>query len=407
MSKKSLAALALAVLALAGCASGGSGGGSGGSGGSGAPGDTIKIGASLPLTGALASFGPILQAGYQAAVDEVNAAGGLSADGQSHQVELVVLDSASDPNKVTDQSRTLVEQNGAVGLLGSISPALTVPASTVADLEKVPMVSTLTPNQAWKAGNPSGWQYAWNMFFDEQQISDVSFGTADLAQTTKKIAIFANTDEDGIANGALWEDQAPKHGYTIAYRADFPAGTTDFTAQINQAKAAGADILFGVMIPPDAFALWKQMKALAWDPQVAFCQKCNSQAAFQGALGELAEGASVVYLANPSDAAEYAQVTARFQKEYGRTVDATSALASYSAAKVLLDAIATAGSTDPDKVNAAIGSTKKEYPIGNVSFTDHVFSADVAGLQWQGDAQVSVFPAGSGGTLQAPVKGLQ
>jgi branched-chain amino acid transport system substrate-binding protein len=401
MMKKSLAVLPIVIaLALTGCAAGDPGGG-------GSSDEPVRIGASLPLTGALASFGTVLQAGYQAAVDEINDAGGLDVGGTARPVELVVLDSASDPNTVAEQTRTLVLQDEVVGLLGSVSPGLTIPASNIADLEKIPMVSTLTPNQAWKAGNAAGWQYAWNLFLDEAQLIEASYQAADLADTNKKVAIFADTEEDGIATGGLWESEAESYGYEVVYRADFPALTTDFTAFINQAKAAGAEVLLGTMIPPDSFALWKQMKALAYTPAVAFCQKCNSQAAFQGALGELAEGTSVAYLATSPTDGPFADLRAAFAETYGDTVDLSSALASYSAAKVLLDAITTAGTTDADAVNEAIGATDTDYPIGPVKFDDgHAYAAPVAALQWQGTAQVQVFPEGVG-TLTTPVTGLQ
>ena len=81
-SMKMLAALGVVALALTGCAAGG--------GDAPADGEPIVIGTSLPMTGPLASFGPILEAGYQAAVDDVNAAGGIEIDGTAHQVELKV-----------------------------------------------------------------------------------------------------------------------------------------------------------------------------------------------------------------------------------------------------------------------------------------------------------------------------
>lgn len=403
---KFLAALGVTALALAGCQATTTPGG--GSTDGPAAGDTIKVGASIPLTGGLASFGPIIQAGYEAAVDDVNADGGIVIDGVAHPVELVLLDNETDPNKVADQARTLVLNDGVAGLLGSVTPGLTIPASNVADLEGVPMVSTLTPNFAWAGGNPDGWKYAWNLFMDEQQFSDIVFATSDLADTNKKVVIFADTEEDGVATGGLWESEAPGKGYEVVYRADNPAGTTDFTADINAAKAAGAEILLGILIPPDAFALWEQMKALDFVPDLAFCLKCSSSAAFQAVLGETAEATSNVYLASPSTAPEWADLTKSVVAEYGQNVDATSVLAAYSAARILLDGIATAGSTDGTAVNDAIAATNKEYPIGLVKFRpDHTFPAAAATLQWFGNAQLQVYPDNGEATLVTPVTGLQ
>lgn len=270
------------------------------------------------------------------------------------------------------------------------------------------MVSSLTPNFAWSAGNPEGWKYAWNLFMDEQQFSDIVWATSDLADTNKKVVIFADTEEDGVATGGLWEADAPGAGYDIVYRADNPAGTTDFTTDINAAKAAGAEVLLAILAPPDAFALWEQMKALEYVPDLAFCLKCSSTAAFQAVLGPTAEATSNVYLANPSEAPEWADVTAKFEKDYGRNVDRSSVLAAYSAARILLDAIATAGSTDGDAINEAIGATNKEYPIGKVAFRDdHTFPADAATVQWFGDQQLEVYPAVARWSLVTPVTGLQ
>ena len=403
---KFLAALGVTALALAGCQATTTPGG--GSTEGPAAGDTIKVGASIPLTGGLASFGPIIQAGYQAAVDDVNADGGIVIDGIAHPVELVLLDNETDPNNVADQARTLVLNDGVAGLLGSVTPGLTIPASNVADLESVPMVSSLTPNSAWAGGNPDGWNYAWNLFMDEQQFSDIVFATSDLADTNKKVVIFADTEEDGVATGGLWESEAPGKGYEVVYRADNPAGTTDFTADINAAKAAGAEILLGILIPPDAFALWEQMKALDFVPDLAFCLKCSSSAAFQAVLGDTAEATSNVYLASPSTAPEWADLTKSVIAEYGQNVDASSVLAAYSAARILLDGIATAGSTDGTAVNDAIAATNKEYPIGFVKFRpDHTFPAAAATLQWFGNTQLQVYPDNGEATLVTPVTGLQ
>jgi branched-chain amino acid transport system substrate-binding protein len=393
MKLKVMAVTAAAALLLGGCAATSGGKSS----------DTIKIGASLPLTGSLASFGPVLQEGYQAAVDGINAKGGISIGGTKQKVELVVLDSASDATKVADQSKTLILRNNVVGLLGSVSPALAIPASNTADLQKVPFVGSLTPVESWKAGNSSGWKYSWDLFFDEKQQTSLPFQTADLTSTNKKVALFTDTEEDGIAMGKLWDAKAPALGYSIAYHASFPVGTTDFTQYVNAAKAAGADIVVTQMIPPDAFALWKQMKAAAYSPKVAFCEKCAAQGAFSKALGALAEGTSVSGLAAPT-----AGVLDKFSTKYGNTVDFAQFAAAYSVASVLIGAIVSAGSTDPTAINTAIGKTNLSTPVGTIKFDKtHADELPAVARQWQGTSQVQVLPKLPGVTLQAPVGGLK
>lgn len=409
MFKRSLmtAGALVTALALAACSGGGSGSDSGG--GSSASGDTIKIGAALPMTGPLASFGPLIGQGYQQLVDDVNAEGGIEIDGEARQVELIIRDSESDSTKVAEAARSLVLDDGVVGLLGSVSPPLQVPASTVAEAEQVPFVGTLTPVQSWLAGNPEGWTYAWNFFFDEKEMTALQFKVADLTDTNKKVALFTDNAEDGTVMGALWEETAPEMGYEIAYRATFPVGTTDYTSYINELKASGAEILISQMIPPDAMALWKQLKAAGVGLKLAFAEKAASSAAWPGELGEIADGTIVTDFFLPSANERGAELKEMWAEEVGYNVEASGAVLAYSAAKVLTDAIARAGSVDPSVINEAISQTSGLYPSGyDIEFgEDHAFRIEPVAQQWAGRDGNQVFPVVEGVSLAVPVAGLQ
>jgi branched-chain amino acid transport system substrate-binding protein len=210
-------------------------------GGSGATGpQTIVIGATLPLTGPLASVGVILKAGYQQAINDANAAGGLEIQGAKMQLKFVVLDNESDQNKASDQASTLYLQDNAVALLGPFTPPLTIVVSNVAERMKRPLIATTTPVEAWLGGRPSGWNYSWDVFFDENQQTQLAFQTANLTNTNKRVALFTDTEQDGITMGKLWLQKAPQSGYQIAYHATFPVGTTNFSSQIAAAQAANA-----------------------------------------------------------------------------------------------------------------------------------------------------------------------
>ena len=397
-----IAGLALVAVTLTGCSTGG--------GGAVADDEPIRIGASLPLTGPLAAFGDLIQTGYQELVDDVNADGGVTINGAARTIELVVRDSKSEPDTVAEQSRTLVLNDGVVGLLGSVSPPLTIPASNVAERQQVPFVTSLTPLQAWKGANTEGWTYAWNFFFDELQMTDLQFKASDLVDTNKKIALFTDNEEDGLIMGGIWQDKAASLGYEIAYHAEFPVGTTDYSSFIADAQSSGADILIAQMIPPDAFALWKQMKALKFDPKVAFCEKCATQSAWVGALGDVAEGTSVTDFYQPSDDPDAARLIAKFSGKYGNNPDLSTLIIAYSAAKVLVDAIQRAGSVDPEAINTAIGETNGLYPLGfQIQFADdHTFAVKASTVQWQGPNAVRVYPQGDGSSpLQSPVAGLK
>src|SRR5262249_56911327 len=68
---------------------------------------TIKVGAVVPLTGRYAAGGAQNKAGYEIAVQQINAAGGVTVGGKKMQLELVMLDDESDPTKTVARLRNL------------------------------------------------------------------------------------------------------------------------------------------------------------------------------------------------------------------------------------------------------------------------------------------------------------
>ena len=59
-------------------------------------GDTIAIGAVVPLTGRYGAGGVQVKNGYELAVADINSAGGVDVGGTKRQLALTVLDDASD-----------------------------------------------------------------------------------------------------------------------------------------------------------------------------------------------------------------------------------------------------------------------------------------------------------------------
>jgi branched-chain amino acid transport system substrate-binding protein len=394
-----VAALLAPVFGLAAC-------GGDDDSGSGSAGKEVVIGASVPMTGQLGGIGQLVRAGYEEAVAEANAQGGIAMGDSQSKVKLVVLDNKSDPNTATQQARTLVNKNGAVALLGASTPPLNVPLSATAETLRIPIVSTTTPIRAWLAGSKSGWHYAWDLFFDEEEATKLAFKTADQTQTNKKVALFTDNEADGVVMGGLWERNAPAMGYSVVHHAKFPVGTTSYSSFINKAKAAGAEIVIAQMVPPDGVALWKQMKSLGFSPKLAFCEKCGASGGWTKALGPIADGTGVFANFTPSGPeAEKAKQT--LGTKITDNPDLGLAVDGMTAAQVLFDAISAAGGTEPEKVNAALAKTDKTYAAGPVKFTDNAAGLKTNMLQWQGDNAVQVEPKTDDATLQVPVKGLR
>ena len=382
--------MAIALLASA-CGSGSS---------SGSPGDgDIVIGASMALSGQINL--QQIRDGYQMRVDEVNADGGIEIDGKKRKLTLKVLDNRTDSNTMTQQVRTLALQDGAVALLGSCCQQ-NIEMQAQADALKTPLVEVALPVELL----PPGEGYAWDSF---QALADGAKGFYELAagqKTDKKVLIVTNNDAPGTGTADLWTQVGKAAGFDIAVTKAVPAGTTDFSDVISAGKSAGADILIAAMIPPDCFAMWKQMKALQYAPTMAIGLQC-AQTPGWGSLGTLGDGTLVqTNWTTTSGLPEADKIIKAYGEKYPNVNDLGSVAAGYHAASIVIAAIEAAGSTDKAAINKAIGELDISSALGPVKFTDNKSTTPTFLGQWKDGNIEQVWPAQGAVALQ-PLAGLQ
>jgi len=363
-------------------------------GGSTAAGGTITIGASIPLSGPLAGFGFFQKWGYQHAVDQVNAKGGITVDGVKKKVKLILLDDKTDPNVVASNVDRLITQDKVDALLGSCTSTLVLPGALAAERSQVPFVAPCSPVETFKSVRK--WQWSWSIFFDEAQFAASPYATLKGLGlvTNKKIAIIhANGPAETAIGAKAWPGMAKKYGYSVLYDQGMPLQSTQFSSAISRAKAAGADIFFVIFAPPQAIEIRKEMKSAGFNPKVVVMEEGGEPVQFAQALGNLANGILVAGYWDPSFPFPGAKtLTKQFEAQTHQSSSQHIA-DTYAAAQVLLDAIARAGTTDKAAVNAAIGKTNKVYVIGRVKFdAGHTSTIPIVETQWQNGKSIIVSP---------------
>ena len=356
--------------------------------------DEIVIGASIPLSGPLAGFGSFQKWGYSRAVDEVNKSGGIAIDGKKLPVRLVLRDDKTDPNATAANTETLLSRDKAVALLGSCTPALVNAGALVAERKKVPLVTACNPLEAFKSVRK--WTYVWDLFFDEPELAAIPFkALRDLKlETNKKVAIFHDNGPDGqVVGGALWPNMAKDAGYEVVENASFPVDNTQFTSIVAEAKAKGADIVLVDAITPQAVSLRKQIASAGYAPKLLVIEKGAEPVQFAEALGKLADGIVVGGYWDPSFPYPGAKDLATAFESETKLTSSQHIADSYAAAQILLDAIASAGSLGPDKINAEIARTDKNYVVGPIKFDEnHTAKLPLVMLQWQSGKTPIVWP---------------
>ena len=355
----------------------------------------IVIGASLPLSGALASFGAFQRWGYEKAVAEANAAGGLVVGSKRIRVRLVIRDDQTNAVTSAANVETLISRDRATALLGSCTPALVNAGALVAERHHLPMVTGCDPKHAFTSVRP--WRSIWDIFFDEQDLANAPFeALASVeASTNRRVAILHDNGPDGeVVGGRYWPVLARKYGWTVVVSATFPVDNTQFMSILAQAKARNADLVLVDATTPQAISIRQQMAAIGYRPKALVMEKGAEPAQFANALGRLADGVLVGgywdALAGYPGAKD---LMLAYQRETGKPASQHIA-DSYTAAKVLLQAISAAGSLVPAAINTAIGRTDGEFVVGRVHFdAQHFARLPIVSMQWQQGATVVVWPA--------------
>ncbi len=310
--KLSGAASILSATALAGCGNSGSSA-STASGSDSA--DAFKIGNIGPLTGAAAIYGSATKNGAQLAVDEINAAGGI-------QLVHNCQDDEHDPEKSVNAYNNLKDW-GLQVLVGATTtaPCVAVSAETNTDnvFELTPSASSndVIGGQADADGNvttPRKDNVYQMCFTDPNQGTASAQYLAEKQLGTKIAVIYDNSDAYSTGIFKKFEAEAAEQNLTIVSTTTFTAdNATDFSVQLNDAKNAGADLVFLPIYYTPAALILTQAANMGYAPKFFGCDGMDGILTVEGFDASLAEG---LMLLTPFVATATDEKTSAFTKAY-------------------------------------------------------------------------------------------
>jgi branched-chain amino acid transport system substrate-binding protein len=356
----------------------------------------IEIGASIPLTGKFGSLGSQVKVGYDYAIADINAAGGLfvAEYGKSIPLRLTAYDDESDPTKAVSNLEKVFTENKVVAYLGGAASGMHAATTAIAEKNKVPYLGV---SFAWWNIHQRGYKYLFSPFpKSPDQARDVFKALNELIppdQNPTKVAVFQEKTDWGNEEGGLFKSMAGPAGFEIVYYAEYAPGTTDFSTLIMDAQAAGAEILLGMPTTPDGIAIVKQMAELGWKPKFINLNRAPDASTWGESTG--AAGNAVSLFAGWHYGENFPGVegiNAKHQADFGRPADILVGPA-YACVQILADAIIRAGTLDRDKIREAIVDTQMDTVMGPVSF-----NADGTGnvlnplVQWQNGKMELVWP---------------
>ncbi len=265
--------------------------------------NAIRIGGTGPLTGGAAVYGNAAKRGAEIAVEEINALGGM-------QFELRYEDDTHDAEKAVNAYNILKDWNVQISL-GSVtsSPCVATAAETYAD-----RIFALTPSASATDVTKDKDNMFQMCFSDPNQGSASAQYISEKQLGTKIAIIYKNDDVYSTGIYDTFMDKAAEMNIDVVSTTTFNTDSqTDFSVQLNDAKNAGADLVFLPMYYEAAALILAQAKAMNYAPKFFGVDGMDGILTLEGFDTTLAEG---VMLLTPFSADATDEKTVNFVKKY-------------------------------------------------------------------------------------------
>ena len=236
-STKFVAASAAAVMALslAGC-SGGSMDDSSSSSAK-ASGDSITIGTMTTNSGTAAAYGEAEVKGFELAVSEINAKGGINGK----KVKLESMDDKGDATEASNAYNKLAGDNNVLAVAGPTISATTAAVAPLADQSKLVTIAPAATSDSIETGN-----YLFRTCFKDSYQGEVAARFAAENLKVKKVAVLYGTgDPYSSGVGEAFAKAAEKLGLEVVDKeSSSSADDTEYSAQLQKIQASGAELLY-------------------------------------------------------------------------------------------------------------------------------------------------------------------
>jgi branched-chain amino acid transport system substrate-binding protein len=335
--------------------------------------EPLKIGFSMPTSGAAAQGGKQLLIALQLWRDDVNFSGGLLG----RPVELVYYDDQSSPANVPGIYRKLISVDKVDLIIGPYSTNMAAAAMRVLmEFNRVTIsILGIGVNRIF-----SYWRYFAMAPVGPEGLKAFSKGFLDLAAEQmpkpQTVAIIANDAEPtrNAADGA--RANAATDGLNIIYDQSYQQTTTDFNAISRQVQAANADVVFVSALPSDTIGIVRAAKEIGLTPKMFGGAMLGSQiTAIKAQLGPLLDGIVTTENFVPASTLNFPGIT-NLLKRY-RSVAAGGDLDpfgyefvpfGYAAGQVLAQAVEATKSLDSDKLAEYVHGHRFATVVGPIEY---------------------------------------
>jgi branched-chain amino acid transport system substrate-binding protein len=372
----------------------------------------VVIGVIYPLSGASAQIGVDAQKAFETAAEIINKnfdfdlplARGEGLPGLSGaKVRLVFADHQADPQKGRAEAERLITQEKVCAVIGTYQSSVAVTVSQVCERYGVPFMSA---DNSSPSLHRRGLKFYFRASPHDEMYSKAMFDFFDsMKKKGTKIETLSLFHEDtiyGTDSGNAQTKLANERGYKIVSDIKYRANSPSLSAEVQQLKAANADVLMPSSYTTDGILLVKTMGELGYKPPAIVAQDAGfAEKALYDAVGDKLEGVisrGTFSLDLAAKRPMVGKINDMFKEKSGKDLNDYSSR-QFMALILMADAINRAKSTDGEKIRDALAATdipgeQTIMPWKRVKYDEmgQNNDADPVLLQYVGGKFVTIFP---------------
>jgi branched-chain amino acid transport system substrate-binding protein len=322
----------------------------------------VRVGIVTSISGSLARFGQAHLQGYDLALQEINAAGGVLGE----PLKLIFEDDGSDPAAAAAAVEKLATQDQVPVVIGAYSSSATLLAAGMAERYQVPLI---VPTAAADDITGQGYRWIFRIAAPSRVYIQTILDFMDQVGDPEQLAIVFENTGFGTSIAEAVDGEAHLRGKTIVAYHAYQAGATDFRPLLEQVKAAEPDAVLFVSYLDDAVSLMEQSRAIDFHaPMVTAAGAGFGLPDFPQLAGPAAEYTiSVTQWTPDAQWPGVAEFTTRFRDKYGYAPQYHSAEA-YVSLHLAADALRRAATTERSAVREALQITQLTTIFGDIRF---------------------------------------
>jgi branched-chain amino acid transport system substrate-binding protein len=362
--------------------------------------DTVKIGFLYPMTGDLTGKAQGNLKAAQMAVEEINAAGGISALGGAKMI-LVSKDTRFDPEVAVQETQRLIKDDGVTAIIGAFKSSVTIPVSATSERLKTPFI---TPTCVADIITERGFHYLFRpnikaSWIGRDEVLFLSSFKNLTGYEVNRVALIHENSDFGTSTATAQKEALKISGMEMVCEVTYNiSNITDLIKEVNEVLATNPDIILETTYLNDSIMIREAMAKAGSNIPLVDSSGGTVSPDYLTRLGKLAEGTLIVNLF--SDAfKEGKDLNDRYREKFGENISNSQAI-TYQTIIILKDALERAGSTDREKVRNALASTNLTgdqvvFPANRIQFDEtgqNIFINFVA-HQIQDGKKVLVWPS--------------